>query len=124
MSPGFRSGYAERRRTRCSDPSSTLRTRWMVTVLHNGMEQTLTKTLGLCLLILTTLFFSCRREATTSSATETIAPATPPQVGTDTDSVSTQTMEIGGERSPNEGGVLTDPDQASPSPSPNATPST
>lgn len=44
-----------------------------------------------------------------TTATATIAPATPPPA-TDTDPVPTQTVEIGEERSPNEGGVLTDPE--------------
>lgn len=40
-------------------------------------------------------------------ATDTIAPATP-AASADTDTAMTQTTEIGDERSPNEGGVLTD----------------
>lgn len=44
-----------------------------------------------------------------TTAAATIAPATPP-LATDTDPVPTQTVEIGEDRSPNEGGVLTDPE--------------
>lgn len=41
----------------------------------------------------------------------TISPATPPPaaVPTDTDLALTQTTEVGEDRSPNEGGILTDP---------------
>lgn len=44
----------------------------------------------------------------------TISPATPPPTTTptDTDPALTQTVEIGEERSPAEGGVLTDPEYA------------
>ena len=43
-------------------------------------------------------------------AETTISPATPPPVTTptDTDAALTQTTEVGEDRSPNEGGVLTD----------------
>lgn len=39
--------------------------------------------------------------------TATIAPAKPPQTATD-EAIQTQTTEVGEERSPNEGGILTD----------------
>jgi hypothetical protein len=70
------------------------------------------------------------RESAATSETATISPATPPQ-STDAETPVTQTVEIGEERSPNEGGILTDPDlqgstaapATSPSPSPpNPTP--
>lgn len=54
------------------------------------------------------------------TATATMAPATPPPA-TDTDPVPTQTVEIGEERSPNEGGVLTDPDRGGVDPAETAT---
>jgi hypothetical protein len=69
---------------------------------------------------------SCQsRENAATSETATISPATPPQ-STDAETPVTQTVEIGEERSPNEGGILTDPDlqgspavpATSPSPSP------
>ncbi len=57
---------------------------------------------------------ACHREQATerSVPTETIAPATPPAAGatgTESDTVLTQTVEIGEERSVSEGGGLTDP---------------
>ncbi|HUO84805.1 MAG TPA: hypothetical protein VM534_06785 [Thermoanaerobaculia bacterium] len=51
--------------------------------------------------------------AETPIETTTIRPATPPEADTD-DVVLTQTTEIGEERSPNEGGVLTDEDHVPP----------
>jgi hypothetical protein len=66
----------------------------------------------------------CRRHAGANGdpATDTIAPATPPAAG-DSDTALTQTVEIGDERSPNEGSVLTDsstPEGTSLTPAPKA----
>jgi hypothetical protein len=68
---------------------------------------------GLILLsvALALMISSCRRSdphRADPPKTGTMAPATPPgTAGNETDSALTQTMEIGEERSPNEGGSLT-----------------
>jgi hypothetical protein len=67
------------------------------------------KTVSALLLIAALALAGCGPGDGRETATVTMAPATPPQA-TDTDPVPTQTIEIGEERSPNEGGVLTDPD--------------
>lgn len=56
-----------------------------------------------------TIAAGCRKSDSSAGdqAIDTIAPATPAATS-DTETVMTQTMEIGDERSPNEGGVLTD----------------
>ena len=55
---------------------------------------------------------ACHRVESRVSETESVAPATPPPGNPDeTDTALTQTVEIGEERSPNEGGVLTNPEQ-------------
>jgi hypothetical protein len=67
--------------------------------------------------VLATLFIlalaplGCTREGGAAAEEGTLRPETPPTAPADADSVPTQTIEIGEERSPNEGGVLTDPDQ-------------
>ena len=66
------------------------------------------------------------RERDSNPQSTTISPATPP-AASDSEPVSTQTVEIGEERSPNEGGVLTAPDQQeidTASPAGSASPST
>lgn len=62
------------------------------------------------MLVLLVAIAGCRRngDGRGDQATDTIAPATP-AVAQDSDTAMTQTVEIGEERSPNEGGVLTDP---------------
>lgn len=78
----------------------------------------------LIILLLVALLSACRGEDSRKTETATIAPATPPPSPTDTDSVQTQTVEIGEQRSPNEGGVLTDEDYAPPATDTSATTST
>ncbi|MHB0969486.1 MAG: hypothetical protein ACYC7A_09260 [Thermoanaerobaculia bacterium] len=67
------------------------------------------KTVSALLLSAALIMTACAPGGERETATVTMAPATPPPA-TDTDPVPTQTVEIGEERSPNEGGVLTDPD--------------
>jgi hypothetical protein len=61
--------------------------------------------------ILAIAALGCTREGGAAAEEGTLRPETPPTAPADADSVPTQTIEIGEERSPNEGGVLTDPDQ-------------
>jgi hypothetical protein len=54
-----------------------------------------------------------REKTVTAVQSSTIAPATPPPTSpSDSDTSMTQTTEIGGERSPSEGGVLTEKETA------------
>ena len=67
------------------------------------------------------------RETAAGTQTDTISPATPPAVADDpSETAATQTVEIGEDRSPAEGGVLAESEPAStptPSPSPSPGPS-
>lgn len=65
---------------------------------------------SLLFLLVATLVLGCAEPAEHEVVTETIQPASPPPVAPGDDaSVLTQTTEIGDERSPNEGGILTNP---------------
>ena len=64
------------------------------------------------LVLISSISFACRgANRAEADQTGTIAPAKPPQTSTD-EAILTQTTEVGEERSPNEGGVLTDSNEA------------
>jgi hypothetical protein len=66
--------------------------------------------------LLTVALSGCRREkAGDAEHTGTMAPVTPPPTATasDTDAPATQTMEIGDDRSSNEGGALATEERSS-----------
>ncbi len=79
------------------------------TLLLTEAPLKISKAILLILLSLTlTIASACRGEKVSSSEDDQrISPATPAGA-TDNDVAATQTTEIGDERSPNEGGVLTD----------------
>jgi hypothetical protein len=89
--------------------------------LHSRHEDSLSHEDGVktksCSLLIAMMLFAlmggCQRGGDThKTETATIAPATPPPTPADTEAVQTQTVEIGEQRSPNEGGVLTDEEHA------------
>lgn len=69
---------------------------------------------------------SCQREREAGEVSATISPAEPTQSPNtaDTETALSQTVEIGEERSPNEGGVLTDDTPTQPSKGSGATTTT
>jgi len=69
---------------------------------------------------------SCQRETRAGEESATISPAEPEESPNtaDTDTALTETMEIGEDRSPNEGGVLTDDTPTQPSKGSGATTTT
>ena len=84
------------------------------------------KVLYLLILILALPSVSCNREEREAKETYTISPAEPTQSpnSADTETALTETVEIGEERSPNEGGVLTDDTPTKPSKGSGATTTT
>lgn len=83
-----------------------------------------TNTIPLALILSAALALTgCGRTetATDTIQTATIAPANVPTTDTEAQLPTTQTTEIGEDRSPNEGGILND-QEAEPSPSPSPTP--
>lgn len=80
----------------------------------------------LVILVLAFPSMSCLREREAREETATISPAEPTQSPNtaDTDTALTETMEIGEDRSPNEGGVLTDDTPTKPSKGSGATTTT
>lgn len=80
----------------------------------------------LLILLLALPSMSCQRERQAREETATISPAEPTQSPNtaDTETALTETVEIGEDRSPNEGGVLTDDTPTKPSKGSGATTTT
>ena len=84
-----------------------------------------TNTIRLALILSAALAFTgCGRTETTTESvqTATIAPANVPSSDTDAQLPTTQTTEIGEDRSPNEGGILNDQEAEPVSPTPSPSP--